>query len=248
MPRSKAPAQTDAQAAPQAGALTDTPADAQSDAKTPSPAKRASRGSKTQGASAQAETHAQTQATDQGEGLATSRAGEAQEQTAASPKRKPSTKRRASTKDSSPDAAEPAPQVEPRVEPQAPIQALPAPPAAAKIYVAGLSWSTDERQLKDLFGVFGAITSIELIRDNYTGQSRGFGFLTFEHEDAARGARVLHGHILDRRPITVDLAIERPSEERRERRNARREVDIKTRAYQPRQRAKTKRQDQKTPR
>lgn len=110
----------------------------------------------------------------------------------------------------------------------------------AKIYIAGLSWSTDERQLRDLFSNFGQIESIELIKDNYTGQSRGFGFIVYSEPESAKRALTLHGYILDRRPMTVDLAKELTSEERRTRRDAKREIDIKTQAYGPKHRPRAK--------
>lgn len=111
-------------------------------------------------------------------------------------------------------------------------------PVSTKIYIAGLSWSTDERQLRDLFATFGPIDEVELIKDNYTGQSRGFAFITYKEQESAARALALHGHVLDRRPLTVDFAVERDAEERRERRNARREIDIKTQAYEPKLRSK----------
>lgn len=110
----------------------------------------------------------------------------------------------------------------------------------SKIYIAGLSWSTDERQLRDLFSTFGQIESIELIKDNYTGQSRGFGFIVYAEPESAKRALTLHGYILDRRPMTVDLALERTNDERRARREAKRELDIKTQAYGPKHRQRAK--------
>lgn len=85
-----------------------------------------------------------------------------------------------------------------------------------KIYIAGLSWTTDERQLRDTFSPFGRIEHLELIRDNFNNRSRGFGFITYETSDAAQSALALDGHILDRRKITVAIAIERTADERRE--------------------------------
>lgn len=91
-----------------------------------------------------------------------------------------------------------------------------------KIYVAGLSWSTDERQLRDTFSPFGELDVLELVRDNFTDRSRGFAFITYCDKDAARAALGLDGHILDRRKITVSAAIERNADERRDVRGAKR--------------------------
>ena len=101
-----------------------------------------------------------------------------------------------------------------------------------KIYIAGLSWTTDERQLRDTFSPFGRIEHLELIRDNFNNRSRGFGFITYEIADAAQRALALDGHILDRRKITVAIAIERTPNERREARlQKKREEQLVVAAY-----------------
>jgi RNA-binding protein Musashi len=48
-----------------------------------------------------------------------------------------------------------------------------------KIFVGGLSWETTEHSLKAYFADFGEVIECLVMRDNATGRSRGFGFVTF---------------------------------------------------------------------
>ncbi len=45
------------------------------------------------------------------------------------------------------------------------------------IYVGNLSTSVSEEDLRNLFSVYGNITSTKIIKDMYTGVSKGFGFV-----------------------------------------------------------------------
>lgn len=57
-----------------------------------------------------------------------------------------------------------------------------------KLYVGNLPFSTEERTLEDLFNQAGPVTSVRVMRDKATGQSRGFAFIEMETEDGARAA------------------------------------------------------------
>ena len=81
---------------------------------------------------------------------------------------------------------------------------------AKKLFVGGLSWDTNEEGLKKAFESFGEITVVKVIIDHDTGRSRGFGFITFVHdEDATRAISTMHGTDLDGKNITVNEAQER---------------------------------------
>ncbi|MBN9378781.1 MAG: hypothetical protein BGO14_03785 [Chlamydiales bacterium 38-26] len=54
-----------------------------------------------------------------------------------------------------------------------------------KIFVGNLSWKASEETLKPLFEAYGTVVSIKIIRDQYTGKSKGFGFVEMETEDDA---------------------------------------------------------------
>lgn len=53
-----------------------------------------------------------------------------------------------------------------------------------KIFVGGLSTETTEEEFKDYFSRFGPIKDAVVMFDRNTNRSRGFGFITFETEEA----------------------------------------------------------------
>jgi RNA recognition motif-containing protein len=76
-----------------------------------------------------------------------------------------------------------------------------------KLFVGGLSWDTEDEQLKAAFSRFGALREATVVADRDTGRSRGFGFVTFENPaDAAQAARQMNGAELDGRTLRVNPA------------------------------------------
>jgi cold-inducible RNA-binding protein len=76
-----------------------------------------------------------------------------------------------------------------------------------KLFVGSLSWGVNDDALKSAFGVHGEISEAVVINDRDTGRSRGFGFVTFEDDDAAdKAVAALNGTELDGRTIRVDVA------------------------------------------
>ncbi|KAJ1410764.1 hypothetical protein B484DRAFT_336254 [Ochromonadaceae sp. CCMP2298] len=55
---------------------------------------------------------------------------------------------------------------------------------AAKIFVGGLAAEVSDRQFEDYFAKFGTVKDAVVMVDRNTGSSRGFGFITFEKEQA----------------------------------------------------------------
>lgn len=82
-----------------------------------------------------------------------------------------------------------------------------------KIYVGNLSYTTTEDELKDLFAQAGAVTSVTLIKDRDTGQSKGFAFVEMNNQsDAEKAIQMFNGQNLGNRALKVNFA--RPKEER----------------------------------
>ena len=79
-----------------------------------------------------------------------------------------------------------------------------------KLYVGNLSSSTDESGLRHAFTEFGDITEVSLVNDPETGDSRGFAFITFDHEeDATYALEDMDGAQIDGVQIKVNEAWER---------------------------------------
>ncbi len=76
-----------------------------------------------------------------------------------------------------------------------------------KLFVGSLSWDTNDEGLRTAFSVHGEISEAVVITDRDTGRSRGFGFVTFDDDDAAdKAVAALNGTELDGRTIRVDVA------------------------------------------
>jgi len=79
-----------------------------------------------------------------------------------------------------------------------------------KLFIGGLSWSTEDDGLRRAFEQFGEVTDAKVITDRDTGRSRGFGFVTFADAESARSALAeMDGQPIDGRTVRVDQAKER---------------------------------------
>lgn len=82
-----------------------------------------------------------------------------------------------------------------------------------KLYVGGLSYNTDDKELEELFAKHGEITSAVVIKDRDSGQSKGFGFVEMADVSAAQAAiKNLSGKKIDGRSLVVNQA--RPQQAR----------------------------------
>ncbi|XP_058738942.1 glycine-rich RNA-binding protein 4, mitochondrial [Vicia villosa] len=83
-------------------------------------------------------------------------------------------------------------------------------PSSNKLFVGGLSWSVDEKSLKDAFSSFGEVTEVRIVYDKDSGRARGFGFVIFSNEDDAKSAKdAMDGKALLGRPLRINFALEK---------------------------------------
>ena len=81
------------------------------------------------------------------------------------------------------------------------------------IYVGNLSFEASENDIRGLFAPFGQVSSVSLIKDKFTGQSRGFAFVEMPNQgEAQKAIQGLNGKDFKSRALTVNAA--RPREER----------------------------------
>lgn len=85
-----------------------------------------------------------------------------------------------------------------------------------KLFVGGISWGTTEEGLKKFFSQVGTVIEAIIIKDRFSGKSKGFGFVTMSSEaEAEKAVKELNGKELDGRVLTVNEARSQPEKERR---------------------------------
>ena len=83
------------------------------------------------------------------------------------------------------------------------------------IYVGNLSYDATDEKLLETFESFGQVTSARVIKDKYSGQSKGFGFVEMPEESQAKTAiKSLNGKELLGKEMSVREARPRSSEGR----------------------------------
>jgi RNA recognition motif-containing protein len=85
------------------------------------------------------------------------------------------------------------------------------------IYVGSLSYDVTEDDVRDVFSPYGEISSISIIKDKFSGKSKGFGFVEMpKQEEAEEAIKCLDESEMKGRNIKVNEA--KPREERPKRR------------------------------
>ena len=83
------------------------------------------------------------------------------------------------------------------------------------IYVGNLAYDATDEIIREAFESFGQVTSARVIKDKYTGQSRGFGFVEMATDSQAQTAiRSLNGKEVLGKEISVSEARPRRDEGR----------------------------------
>ena len=83
---------------------------------------------------------------------------------------------------------------------------------SAKLFVGNLSYQATEEDLRELFQQAGAVQSVRIITDQFTGRPRGFGFVEMStKEEAERAIDQLNGRLFRDRNLVVNEARPQPS-------------------------------------
>lgn len=84
------------------------------------------------------------------------------------------------------------------------------------IFVSNLSFKSNDESLKKLFENYGEVTSCKIIKDKFSGKSRGFGFVEMNDEVGQQAIDQLNATEFEGREISVSVA--RPKVEQGNRR------------------------------
>jgi RNA recognition motif-containing protein len=80
------------------------------------------------------------------------------------------------------------------------------------IYVGNLAREATEEQVRQAFGAFGQVSTVSIIKDKFSGEPRGFGFVEMpSKEEAAAAIEGLNGKDLAGRELKVNEAHDRES-------------------------------------
>ncbi|HLF72760.1 MAG TPA: RNA-binding protein [Anaerolineales bacterium] len=83
-----------------------------------------------------------------------------------------------------------------------------------KLYVGNLSKATTQEELNTLFAQAGEVTTVSVIKDRKSGESKGFAFVTMSAQsEADKAVSMFNSYALDDHALKVDLARPRPHRE-----------------------------------
>jgi RNA recognition motif-containing protein len=75
------------------------------------------------------------------------------------------------------------------------------------IYVGNISKEVKDEDLQQLFATYGQVESAKIIRDHFTGESKGFGFIEMpDKAEATKALNELNNHEMNGRKIVVNEA------------------------------------------
>ncbi len=83
------------------------------------------------------------------------------------------------------------------------------------IYVGNLSYSVTEDDLRQAFEAFGQVASVSIIKDKFSNQSKGFGFVEMPSQEEAQAAiSGMNGKDIKGRAMNVNEARPRTDDRR----------------------------------
>jgi len=76
-----------------------------------------------------------------------------------------------------------------------------------KLYVGNLPFGASEEDLRKLFAEAGAVQSVKIVTDSYSGRSRGFGFVEMASQaEAEKAISIVNGKTFMERTLIVSEA------------------------------------------
>lgn len=82
---------------------------------------------------------------------------------------------------------------------------------AKKLFVGNLPFDFTDDNLSQIFSAFGQVTSVNVVKDKFSGRSRGFGFVEFANdEEAMKAITELNDSDQGGRKMVVKEALPRP--------------------------------------
>ena len=76
-----------------------------------------------------------------------------------------------------------------------------------RIYVGNLNKATTQEEISTLFAQAGTVTSVDLVKDRVTGQSKGFAFVSMPTQaEADKAISMFNGYSLADNVIKVNVA------------------------------------------
>ena len=83
----------------------------------------------------------------------------------------------------------------------------------SKLYVGNLDYSVTDCHLNALFSQVGIVIKARVVKDHYTRQSKGFGYVVMAEQNAGvQAIQAMNGKMINARPLVVNEA--RPRDER----------------------------------
>ena len=73
-----------------------------------------------------------------------------------------------------------------------------------KMFVGNLAPETTEEDVKELFSAYGTVRSVRVMRDVFSGQCKGFGFVEMEGHEVRAAIAALDGKDFKGRPLRVN--------------------------------------------
>lgn len=74
------------------------------------------------------------------------------------------------------------------------------------IYIENLDTTIDNEKLKQMFSAYGDVKSAEVVKDAFTGSSRGFGYVEMDESAAEEAIKGLNQTLLNDLKLTVKIA------------------------------------------